>query len=89
MATGIRVKRHPELTPWRHQELTPWLAVDGAAAPAERVVHGVHRGDPRIATPTSLTERCAGVPVDPRGRAAVKDCNTVLNPGQSRAAVRC
>ena len=41
----LRVKRHPELTPWRHEELTPLaglLAIE--AAVAERVVHGVHRG---------------------------------------------
>jgi len=44
----VSVKRHPELTPWRHEELTPpGCVIDGRSGTAERVVHGVHRGDPR------------------------------------------
>jgi hypothetical protein len=47
--------------------------LDGEAAPAERAVHGVHRGDPRRERAPSIARRATawGVPVGPRGRAAV------------------
>jgi hypothetical protein len=54
------VKRHPELTPWRPEELTPLLRsvdLDGKAAPAERVVQGVHKGDPRRERAPSIARR--------------------------------
>ena len=45
-----------------------------AVSPAERVVPEVHRGDPREAQRPSRVWRSGarGVPVDPRGRAAIQ-----------------
>ena len=53
-----------------------------AATLTERVVHGVHRGDPRIAQrpPRVWRSDARGVPVGPCGRPAVKDGNTVSIP---------
>ena len=50
-----------------------WLLAIEAAV-AERVVHGVHRGDPRRERTPSIARRATarGVPVGPRGRAAVQ-----------------
>src|ERR1700741_48157 len=61
------------------------------AALAEWVVHGVHRGDPRRERALLVTLRATarGVPVGPRGRAAVPVWRATVSPAQSRAAVRC
>ena len=78
------VKRHPELTLWRHQELTP-LVLMAMPPLTERVAHGVHRGDPRIAErpPRVWRSNARGVPVGPRGRAAVQ-VRTVVMPAFAR-----
>ena len=63
----------------------------GEVAPAERVVHGVHRGGP---APRASAFQCAasdgaGVPVGSRGRAVVQVSRSTVSLAQSRAAVRC
>ena len=84
-------KRHPELTPWRHEELTP---LPGCRIPeavlAERSstesIGGTRVGSERTHCAASDG---AGVPVDPRGRAAVRVWQPTVSPAQSRAAARC
>ena len=92
VSRGISVKRHSELTPWRHEELTPpGCVIDGRSGTAERVVHGVHRGDPRRERAPLIAQRAMarGVPVDPRGRPAVPVWHRTFSLAQSRAAARC